>query len=121
VGTRIPDLKVPGTLRRKKCLFAKESKEGVFSLRKLRGKPGYVVFHTGGCSSCTKTLDEVSAVIASQKRARVLLVDMDAIMADDPALAETLLETFDLTAMPFVLELDRKGYITHRYVDLSKL
>ena len=121
VGTRIPDLKVPGTLRRKKCLFAKESKEGVFSLRKLRGKPGYVVFYTGGCSSCTKTLDEVSALVAAKKRARVLLIDMDAIMADDPALAETLLETFDLTAMPFVLELDRKGYITHRYVDLSKL
>ena len=120
VGTRIPDLKVPGTLRRKKCLFAKESKEGVFSLRKLRGKPGYVVFYTGGCSSCAKTLDDVSALVAAKKRARVLLVDMDAIMADDPALAETLLETFDLTAMPYVMELDRKGYITHRYVDLSK-
>ena len=120
VGTRIPDLKVPGTLRRKKCLFAKESKEGVFSLRKLRGKPGYVVFYTGGCSSCAKTLDDVSALVAAKKRARVLLVDMDAIMADDPALAETLLETFDLTAMPYVMELDRNGYITHRYVDLSK-
>ena len=50
----------------------------------------------------------------------MLLVDMDELMSSNPDLAETLLETFDLTAMPFILELDKKGNITHRYVDLSK-
>ena len=120
VGTQIPDLKVPGVLRRKGCLFVKESKGGVFAFRKLRGRPGYVVFYTGGCSSCKETLEQVSAIVVSKPRARVLLVDMDAILASDPALGETLLETFDLTGMPYVLELDRKGIITHRYVDLRK-
>ena len=121
VGSRIPDLTVPGVLRRKPCLFAKDGKSGEFALRKLRGRPGYVVFYTGGCSSCKETLEEVSALIAAKPRVRVLLIDMDAIMADNQKLGETLLETFDLSAMPFVLELDRKGYVTHRYVDLKKL
>ena len=120
VGSQVPDLKVPGVLRRKSCLFVKDGKEGVFALRKLKGKPGYVVFYTGGCNACKETLDQVADVIASKPRARVLLVDMDGLMSSDPSMAQTLLETFDLTAMPFVLELDRKGVITHRYVDLSK-
>ena len=120
VGSRVPDLKVPGVLRRKPCLFARDGKEGVFALRKLRGKPAYVVFYTGGCNACKETLDDVAALIVSKPRARVLLVDMDELMSSKPDFAETLLETFDLTAMPFILELDKKGYITHRYVDLSK-
>lgn len=120
VGSRVPDLKVPGVLRRKPCLFAKDGKEGEFALRKLRGKPAYVVFYTGGCNACKETLDDVAALIVSKPKARVLLVDMDELMSSNPDLAETLLETFDLTAMPFILELDKKGNITHRYVDLSK-
>ena len=120
VGSRVPDLKVPGVLRRKPCLFAKDGKEGVFALRKLHGKPAYVVFYTGGCNACKETLDDVAALIVSKPKVRVLLVDMDDLMSSNPDLAETLLETFDLTAMPFILELDKKGNITHRYVDLSK-
>ena len=120
VGSRVPDLKVPGVLRRKPCLFAKDGKEGVFALRKLHGKPAYVVFYTGGCNACKETLDDVATLIVSKPKVRVLLVDMDELMSSNPDLAETLLETFDLTAMPFILELDKKGNITHRYVDLSK-
>ena len=120
VGSLVPDLKVPGVLRRKPCLFAKDGKEGVYALRKLRGKPAYVVFYTGGCNACKETLDDVAELIVSKPRVRVLLVDMDDLMSSNPSMAETLLETFDLTAMPFILELDKKGVITHRYVDLSK-
>ena len=79
-----------------------------------------MVFYTGGCNACKETLDDVSALVTSKPKVRVLLIDMDELMSSNPDLAETLLETFDLTAMPFILELDRKGVITHRYVDLSK-
>lgn len=120
VGSPVPDLKVPGVLRRKPCLFARDGKEGVYALRKLHGKPAYVVFYTGGCNACKETLDDVASLIASKPRVRVLMVDMDELMSSYPSMAETLLETFDLTAMPFILELDKKGVITHRYVDLSK-
>lgn len=109
VGSLVPDLTVQGVLRRKPCLFAKGTKSGSFALRKLRGNPGYVVFYTSGCGSCESTLAAVDALVAANPRARVLLVDM---------IDEQLLETFDLTVMPFVLELDKKGVITHRYVEL---
>ncbi len=76
------------------------------------------MFYTGGCNACKETLDDVSALVTSKPKVRVLLIDMDELMSSNPDLAET--ETFDLTAMPFIMELDKKGYITHRYVDLSK-
>jgi len=120
VGSQVPDIKVDGTLRRKKCLFRSGSKEGTFSLKKLRGNPAYVVFYTGGCASCAETLEQVTALIASKPRTKVLLVDMDQIMSSNPNKCYELLETFDLTAMPFVIELDRKGTIMHKYVDLTK-
>lgn len=120
VGSQVPQFSLPGTLRRKPCLFAKGSRNGVFSLGKLRGKPGYVVFYTGGCNSCRATLDAVDSLVCSERRARVLLVDMDQLMVSEPALAQELLDTFDLTVMPYVIQLDRKGIITHKYVDLTK-
>ena len=118
VGTLVPDLSVPGTLRRRNCLFAKPSRSGVFNLRKLKGRSGYVVFYSAGCTACKETLDAVDALVASDHRIRVLLVDMDALMSDQPEKARELLDTFDLTGMPFVLEMDRRGVILHRYVQL---
>lgn len=118
-GSLIPDLSVHGTLRRKPCLFRKGAKEGTFKLRKLRGDPGYLVFYTGGCSSCKATLEAVDALVAKDRRTRILLVDMDALLNDFPEEAGTLLDTFDLSALPFVLELDKKGIVKHRYVQLN--
>ena len=118
VGSPVPDLQVHGTLRRKGCLFRKPEKEGVFPLRGLKGRPGYVVFYTGGCSTCKETLAAVDALVKAHSRARVLLVDMDAVMTDHPDEAAVLLDTFDLSALPFVLELDREGVVQGRYLQL---
>ena len=118
VGSIIPDLNVRGTLRRKPCLFRKGSKEGVFALPKLKGNPAYVVFYTGGCSSCKETLSAVDKLVAGNRRVKVLLVDMDDLLTDYPDEARQLLDTFDLSGMPFVLQLDKKGMVQHRYVKL---
>ena len=48
----------------------------------------------------------------------MLLVDMDAVMSDRPELASKLLDTFDLSVLPFVIQLDRRGIVQHRYVQL---
>ena len=118
VGSQVPDLQVHGTLRQKGCLFRKASREGVFGLRDLKGRPGYVVFYTGGCSTCKETLAAVDALVKANSRARVLLVDMDAVMTDYPDEATMLLDTFDLSALPFVLELDKAGVVQGRYLQL---
>ena len=119
VGSAVPDLTVHGVLRQKPCLLRKGAKEGTFALNALKGRPGYMVFYTGGCSSCQETLAAVDERVARDSRVKVLLVDMDALLTDNPSLAQQLLDTFDLSAMPFVIELDRKGIVQHRYVTLS--
>ena len=54
VGSEIPDLTVPGVLRRKPFpIFVKGAKEGNYSLKKLKGSPSYIVFYSPNCSSCT--------------------------------------------------------------------
>ena len=118
VGSQVPDLTVPGTLHRKPGLFRKGVKEGEFKLRRLKGNPGYLVFYTGGCSACQELLAAVDSIVARDRKARILLIDMDDLFNDNPAKAEELLDTFDLSVLPFVLQLDRKGTVQHRYVQL---
>ena len=119
VGTVVPDLRVNGVLRRKPGLFVSGSRSGEFALRKLKGSPACVVFYSANCSSCQEMLSAVERVVAENRRARVLLVDMDGLLTDAPEQGRLLLDTFDLSALPMVLELDRKGVVRHKYVDLT--
>ena len=116
VGSQVPDVKVPGVLRRKPCLFVSGTRSGAFALRKLKGAPAYVVFYSAGCSSCQDLLAGVERVVGENRRARVLLVDMDAVMTEAPELGRQLLDNFDLSALPMVVELDKKGVVQHKYV-----
>ena len=112
IGTAVPNLKVHGELLRKPCLFRKASKTGVFSLRKA----DYVIFYTQGCGRCQETLAAARQLADSRKR--VLLIDMDALFTDNPAEAQTLLDTFDLSALPYVIQLGSGGVVRHRYLQL---
>ena len=118
VGSLVPDVAVPGTLRRKGCLFVRGTRSGSFSLRSLKGNPAYVVFYSPGCSTCKETLAAVDALVRQDRKVKVLLVDMDALFADEPDQASQLLDTFDLSVLPFVLELAPDGTVTRRYVQL---
>ena len=118
VGEPVPDLKVHGTLRRKACLFTRGSRSGAFSLRALKGDPAYLVFYTGSCSSCRETLAAVDALVARNRKARVLLVDMDALMSEYPEDGMALLDAFDLSALPMVIALDKEGVVQHKYLAL---
>ena len=115
-GSQIPNLTVPGVLRRKPCLFVRGSRPGRFALRKLKGNPAYLVFYSASCSACKDMLEKVDRLVAENKQARVLLVDMDALLTDEPEEGAVLLDTFDLSGLPMILELDREGIVKHRYV-----
>ena len=112
VGSKVPDLKVHGTLLRKPCLFRKASKEGVFPLKKA----DYLVFYTDGCGRCEETL--AAARTLADKKSKVLLVNMDKIFETYPEEARTLLDTFDLSGLPYVMQLGSGGTVMHRYLDL---
>lgn len=118
VGSQVPDLTVPGTLHRKPGLFRKGVKEGKFKLRKLKGNPGYLVFYTASCQACKELLAAVDDIVAKDRKAKVLLIDMDTLFNEQPDKANELLDNFDLSVLPFVMQLDRKGIVRHRYVQL---
>ena len=120
VGSEVPDLSADGVLRRKPGLFRKARKEGTFKFRKLKGNPTYIVFYTPSCSACKELLGAVDSIVQENRKAKVLLIDMDALYSDKPEMANELLDHFDLSVLPFVIELDRKGIVQHRYVQLLK-
>ena len=107
VGSKLPD--------------AKELMSGVVNVSSLRGwtkdwdrmhrKGGYIVFHTEGCPVCKAEL-----TAADSLGLRILDVNVDEIMVSNPDLAKVLLDTFDLSSMPFIIEVGRRGVIHRRYV-----
>ena len=112
VGTQVPALKVHGTLLRKPCLFRKASKDGVFPIRKA----DYLVFYTKGCGRCEETLANARAL--ADTKSKVLLVNMDTLFETYPDEARLLLDTFDLSGLPYVMRLGPNGVVLRRYVEL---
>ena len=112
VGSRLPALKVHGELLQNPCLFRKASRKGVFAIRKA----DYLVFYTPGCGRCEETI--AAARTLADNRSKVLLVNMDDLFTSRPSEAQALLDTFDLSALPYVMQVGRKGVVEHRYLQL---
>lgn len=108
-GGRLPSLELPGML----C-SQRSQKAGIHKLDKLRGRPAYLVFHTDGCENCRKMLGTIDSTLASNRRARALLVNVDKIVADYPGMVQEVFDNFDLTVLPHVIVLDKKGIIVRK-------
>lgn len=123
-GTRIPDIKVMGTLKSVSGTKVRE-----ISLRKLRNDRTFIIFHTAGCEICRGEIAAADSLIAAERmsckgRTRgtgVFLVDMDEISGSCPETASLLLDAFDLTVLPYITEVDRKGIIRGKYMSLRDL
>ena len=61
--------------------------------------------------------------MAADKKMRVLFVKMPSPEKSGEMSAETglLLDSFDLTSLPYIVHVDKKGIITARYVDFTRL
>lgn len=114
-GSPIPDLKVPGDLLR----HGKRIKTGQFVLSKLRGKKNIIIFYTEGCNICDAEKAAARRLVSEDPHYRVLMVNVDRIVASDPALASRLFDSFDLSSLPFIIEADKKGIILRRYITLQ--
>lgn len=112
-GTRIGDIKVPAV----RIVRGKE-RNGHFRLDKVGGKRNIIVFHTEGCPVCDSEKQAATALSKSERGVRALFVNMDEIFSSDSVLAAQLLDSFDLSALPLVVETDRGGRILHRYFSL---
>ena len=113
-GTMIADLKVPG-----EHIKGGKDKDGNYRLRKLHGNRNIIIFYAEGCHICEAEKTAARALAASDRKVRVMLVNVDSIVSSDPSLADKLFNAFDLSTLPFIIETDRKGHILHRYMTLQ--
>lgn len=107
VGSKLPKIKVWGELHSSKGRI-----EGRYSLRKLRGKSSYIIFHRQGCPYCEAELAAVDSVLACNPSAKVLSVDMTSLSGCEE---EQLLDAFDLSVLPLLIEADSKAVIRRRF------
>ncbi len=138
-GGKLPSVKVHGTLKTSRAKGnapqsqaqkpsdssnepspgAYKSRSGIFNLSSLRSKGRTVIiFHTEGCSICKHELSAADSLLTREKSLKVLEINMDELFSSYPDEADTLMQTFDLSALPFILEADSKGRITRKYISL---
>lgn len=111
--TTIADLKVDG-------IYIRNGKEKQCrkNLRKLRGLVNIVIFHTEGCHICEAEIAQARE-LAETPKLNVFLVNVDKTISENPSLSTRLFDSFDLSALPFILMTDRKGHIMARYMTLQ--
>ena len=129
-GTKVASLKIPGEL-----LKARGTKKVRRKLNKLPGKENVIIFYTVGCDICAAEKDAAAGLVsgirtgASDKVSdigtsgdlSVFMVNVDDIMAADPSLASRLMETFDLSSLPYIIITDAKGVVMRRDVSLRRV
>lgn len=126
-GTRIPDIKVRGTLKKNTGRRTSET-SGKMNLRKLCNDRTVIIFYTAGCDICKGEIAAADSLLAAEAqsgrdnrtalRTGVFMINMDEVSATDPETASLLLDTFDLTVLPYITEIDRKGIIRDKYMSL---
>ncbi len=114
VGEKLPALEVPATV-----MTAKKSKAGTVRLDKQRRAA--VIFFSEGCGLCKAEIEAAGAAMASGSGQfkRVILIDMDEIWSSPHGLSDELMQHFDLSALPLVLSLDRRGRVSDKYLSLQ--
>lgn len=108
IGSKVPKMKVRGVLM-KDSGQPDLSDVRTYSLRRLRGRPSYVLFHTPGCSTCDLEVEAAGRVFDAEPGARVLLVNPEENGTE-------LLDAFDLSVLPFIMSVDRKGTVQRKYI-----
>ena len=111
-------------------------------LDRLNADENIIIFYTEGCEVCkaekaaameylssdashkadghmTTHAADVSCRSVVPGKINVFMVNVDAIMASDPSLASRLMDSFDLSSLPYIIRTDRRGTILGRYLSLD--
>lgn len=110
VGTKLPAIRVRGSLNGGKEKSYRLDRAG----RKTKDGRLAIAFHAEGCKEC-----EAEIRAAAEKGVNILTVNMDKTERDDAGTFSELMDAFDLSVLPFILECDRKSIITRRYISLQ--
>jgi hypothetical protein len=109
-GSKIPAIKVPGelyTLNKQKAVKVR--------LDKVGKKLNTIIFFTEGCEVCASE-KKIALEGINDKSTAVLMINMDRIFTDNPSLATKLMDSFDLSSLPFIIQTDSSGTILRRYI-----
>lgn len=111
-GSKIADIKVPGLMYTHRGVKDVQKK-----LSSLKGETNIILFFTEGCEVCAAE-KEAAAKLLSTRGVKLFMVNIDDLMLNNPTLASRLMDTFDLSALPYIIMTDKKGVILRRYVSL---
>ena len=111
-GSKIADIKVPGLMYTHRGVKDVQKK-----LSSLKGETNIILFFTEGCEVCAAE-KEAAAKLLSTRGVKLFMVNIDDLMLNNPTLASGLMDTFDLSALPYIIMTDKKGVILRRYVSL---
>ena len=112
-GKRVPSIKVPGTL-----YTSGRARNVKVKLDRLKGDSNIIIFYTEGCEVCKEQRKSALAMLGDKKIDMVMMVNVDQIMASDPKLASVLMDSFDLSSLPYVMMTDASGTVIRRYMAL---
>ena len=73
-----------------------------------------IIFHTSGCHQC-----EAELAAAKSLKINALDINIDEIQSSSPETFARLIDSFDLTTLPLLIETDRRGIILRRYFSLT--
>ncbi|MBP5487439.1 MAG: thioredoxin family protein [Bacteroidales bacterium] len=89
-------------------------KMGIKGWNRFRKQGGYIFFHAEGCPIC-----EAEMELADSLGIKYFSVNMDALEDKSPRKARKLLDTFDLSSLPFVIQIGKGGIVERRYASLT--
>lgn len=125
-GSQMPALKVKGELQ-----TWKKRKVVELNLDKLDYDRNIVIFYTEGCSNCDAQKKAARELLSqakdrnlpvherkSLKKISIFLVNVDKILTENSELAGQLFNAFDMSVLPFLIEIDSSGKILRRYFSL---
>ncbi len=135
LGEKLPELEVPVEVLSRKGKIVAEADETAISdavesktttLRLDKQKNCVVMFYSTGCGLCAQNLQGARNILATGVAvpntalvpSKIILIDMDEIWLDGGDLPDRLMESFDLSTLPFIVCLDSKGRVAYKYADL---
>ena len=92
---------------------ARIPKTSIKGWNKMRRKGGYFFFSTEGCPVCAAEKEAADSLNLS-----LLRIDMTSLEKESPEIARELLDFFDLSSLPYIIETGRRGVIKRRYISL---
>ena len=92
---------------------ARIPKTGIKGWNKMRRKGGLFFFSTTGCPVCAAEQEAADSL-----HLKYLKVDMTSLEKESPQTARQLLDFFDLSGLPHIIQTGRRGVIERRYVSL---